>query len=191
MQNFLRETQLIDFSNLEVKNLALQLAKNTHSDEEIAKNCFLYVRDKIDHSGDIADERTTTYKASDVLKYQSGWCYAKSILLCALLRANKIPTGFCYQRLSCSEYVKDIYCLHGLNAVYLKKYGWYKIDARGNKEGVNAEFNPPIEKLAFELEKNEYDLNKIYEDPLEEVIKALKTYSCYSQMIHNFPDIKK
>ena len=191
MQNFLRETQLIDFSNLEVKNLALQLAKNTHSDEEIAKNCFLYVRDKIDHSGDIADERTTTYRASDVLKYKSGWCYAKSILLCALLRANKIPTGFCYQRLSCSEYVKDIYCLHGLNAVYLKKYGWYKIDARGNKEGVNAEFIPPLEKLAFELEENEYDLNKIYEDPLEEVIKALKTYSCYSQMIHNFPDIKK
>ena len=29
---------------------------------------------------------------------------------------------------------KDIYCLHGLNAIYLKEFGWYKVDARGNRE---------------------------------------------------------
>ncbi|MCA9151542.1 MAG: hypothetical protein KDA92_19655, partial [Planctomycetales bacterium] len=40
------------------------------------------------------------------------------------------------------------YCLHGLNAVYLEAYGWYRIDARGNKPGVAAAFSPPLEKLA-------------------------------------------
>jgi transglutaminase-like putative cysteine protease len=35
--------------------------------------------------------------------------------------------------------------------VYLKDYGWYRIDARGNKAGVDAQFTPPHEKLAFEL----------------------------------------
>ncbi|SFP90770.1 transglutaminase-like domain-containing protein, partial [Hydrogenimonas thermophila] len=129
-------------------------------------------------------------KASDVLKYKTGWCYAKSHLLAALLRANNIPTGFCYQRLSCSEYKKDIYCLHGLNAIYLKDYGWYKVDARGNKERVNAQFNPPIEMLAFEIRENEFDLPKIYEEPLEVVVQALEKYKAYDEMINNFPDIE-
>ena len=190
MNNFLKETYLIDFSNPEIQKLAIFLSNNSASDIEIAKNCFTFVRDKINHSGDVVDDITTTYRASDVLKYKTGWCYAKSILLAALLRANNIPTGFCYQRLSCSEYVKNIYCLHGLNAIYLKEFGWYRVDARGNKEGVNAQFNPPHEELAFKLEEDEYDLPEILEDPLPEVIEALKTYTCYDKMIHNFPDMK-
>lgn len=190
MKNFLRETELINFSNANVKQLAFELAENTTSDEECAKSCFLYVRDKINHSGDVVTDITTTYKASDVLEHKTGWCYTKSILLAALLRANKIPTGFCYQRLSCSEYVKDVYCLHGLNTIYLKEFGWYRVDARGNKEGVNAKFNPPHEQLAFDLEENEFDLPEILEDPLPEVVEALRTYTCYSEMIHNFPDVK-
>ena len=189
MKNFLKETQIINYSNPEIKKLAYELAKDTFSDVEIAKNCFLHVRDHINHSGDYKDE-ITTYIASDVLKYKTGWCYAKSILLAALLRANNIPTGFCYQRLSCSEYVKDVYCLHGLNAIYLKDFGWYRVDARGNKEGVDAQFNPPHVKLAFELSEHEFDLPDIYEDPLPEVIEALKNNKCYDEMISNFPDIK-
>ena len=191
MQDFLRETELINFSDPNVKKLAFELGKDSSSDEETAKRCFLYVRDEISHSGDKVDDTTTTYRASDVLKYKTGWCYAKSILLAALLRANGIPTAFCYQRLSCSEYVKDVYCLHGLNAIYLKEFGWYKVDARGNKEGVNAGFNPPHEVLAFELGEGEYDLDELLSDPLAEVVQALKTHTCYSEMIHNFPDIKK
>jgi len=166
MINFLEETTIIDYSNKEIQKLAISLSNNCKTDIEIAKKCFEYVRDNINHSGDYKDN-IITCKASDVLKYKTGWCYAKSHLLASLLRANNIPTGFCYQRLSCSEYKKDIYCLHGLNAIYLKDYGWYKVDARGNKEGVNAQFNPPIEKLAFKLQKNEFNLPKIYEKPLE------------------------
>jgi len=187
MENFLKETDIINFLNQDIRELSNKLSANSTNDVEIAKNCFEYVRDKIHHSGDYKDD-ITTYIASDVLKYKTGWCYAKSHLLAALLRANDIPTGFCYQRLSCSEYIKDIYCLHGLNAIYLKDYGWYKVDARGNKDGVDAEFTPPIEKLAFELQENEYDLPDIYEEPLDVVIQALKKNRTYSKMINNFPD---
>ena len=189
MQNFLKETEIIDFSDSSIQVLAKELALGIESDTAIAKKCFLYVRDTINHSGDYKDD-ITTYKASDVLKHKTGWCYSKSILLCALLRANNIPTGFCYQRLSCSEYVKDVYCLHGLNAMYLKEFGWYRVDARGNKEGVNAQFTPPKEQLAFALEEHESDLPNILENPLPEVLDALKTYTSYEEMIHNFPDIK-
>ena len=84
MQNFLQETQLIDYSNEAIQELASTLAQNTVSDEECAKNCFLYVRDEIHHSGDYQD-KITTYRASDVLKHGTGWCYAKSILLASCI----------------------------------------------------------------------------------------------------------
>jgi len=187
MENFLKETEIINFSNQEIKSLANELSSNCKTEIEVAKNCFEYVRDEIHHSGDYKDDITTCI-ASDVLKYKTGWCYAKIHLLAALLRANNIPTGFCYQRLSCSEYKKDVYCLHGLNAIYLKDYGWYRVDARGNKDGVDAEFTPPLEKLAFELQENEYDLPDIYEDPLDVVVQSLKKNKTYSEMINNFPD---
>lgn len=188
MKEFLEESEIIDFKNEQVFALAHELAKNCTTDEKIAQNCFIYVRDNINHSGDFKDE-ITTCKASDVLKYKTGWCYAKSHLLAALLRANNIPTGFCYQRLSCSEYKKDIYCLHGLNAIYLKNYGWYKVDARGNKKGVNAQFNPPFEELAFKLEKDEFDLVEIYSKPLNVVIESLSKNKTYSEMINIFPNV--
>ena len=74
--------------------------------------------------------------------------------------------------------------------VYLSEFGWYRVDARGNKEGINAQFNPPYEQLAFELEENEFDLPKILSEPLDEVIIALKENRCYTEMVENFPDIK-
>jgi len=189
MKKYLEETDIIDYGNKEVHDLAMHLAKGCETDTQIAKKCFEWVRDNINHSGDYKDD-ITTYKASDVLKYKTGWCYAKSHLLAALLRANAIPTGFCYQRLSCSEYKKDIYCLHGLNSIYLKEFGWYRVDARGNKEGVNAQFNPPYEQLAFALGEKEFDLPVVLSEPLEEVIFALKKYKCYDEMIENFPDVR-
>ena len=188
LDNFLKESEIIDFSNPNIQKLSFKLSKDCKSDVEIAKNCFLYVRDNIKHSGDYKDD-ITTCKASDVLKYKTGWCYAKSHLLAALLRANSIPTGFCYQRLSCGEYKDEVYCLHGLNAIYLKDFGWYRVDARGNKNGVDAQFNPPFEKLAFELCENEFDLPDIYENPLDIVVEKLMKNKTYNEMINDFPDI--
>lgn len=189
LNKYLQENNYVNYSHPSIRSLAQQLSYNLVSDEEIAKRCFEFVRDETRHSGDYKDE-VTTCKASEVLEHKTGWCYAKAILLAALLRANGIPTAFCYQRLSCNEYEKGVYCLHGLNAVYLKEYGWYKIDARGNKEGIDAQFDPPIEKLAFIPQPNEYDITKLYADPLPEVIEALEKNSCYSEMVENFPDIK-
>jgi len=189
MQQYLKFTEIIDYNNKEIYALAMQLSKDCKIDTQIAKNCFEYVRDKINHSGDYKSE-ITTLKASDVLKYKTGWCYAKSHLLAGLLRANGVPTGFCYQRLSCFEYKKDTFCLHGLNAIYLKEFGWYRVDARGNKDGVNAQFNPPYEQLAFELGENEYDLDGIWAEPLDEVVLALMENDSYVKIIENFPDKK-
>ncbi len=190
MQKFLEATAIIDYLNPKIQAVSQVLAEGCASDEDVAKKCFEFVRDAINHTGDYRDQVKTTYIASEVLKQKTGWCYAKSILLAALLRANNIPAGLCYQRLSCSEYKKDVFCLHGLNAVYLKQYGWYRIDARGNKEGVNAQFTPPVEKLAFELEDGEMDLPELLHEPLKLVIENLKRNVTYQQVVDDFPDIK-
>lgn len=190
MKPFLEVSEIIDYLDTDIQTTAQLLAKGCLSDIEIAKNCFEYVRDEIRHTGDYQDQTKTTYLASDVLKYKTGWCYAKSHLLAALLRANNIPAGFCYQRLFCDEYKKDSYCLHGLNAVYLKKYGWYRIDARGNKQGINAQFIPPNEMLAFELREGELDLPDLLHKPLALVIANLKKNTTYEQVVDNFSDLK-
>ena len=188
MKKYLASSNVINFHHPLVKDKAKELASGCSSDTEIAKECFKFVRDKIRHSGDYKDN-ITTYKASDVLKHKTGWCYAKSHLLAALLRANCIPAGFTYQRLSCSEYEEGVYCLHGLNWIYLKEFGWYRVDARGNKKGVDAQFAPPIEKLAFEVGENEYNLLDNLPQPLDVVLNTLKSCKSYKDMVGNFPDI--
>ena len=191
MTKFLKETDIIDYSNQEIQQLAKQLSQDCSTDIKISKKCFEYVRDNIEHSGDYKND-ISTYKASDVLKYKTGWCYAKSHLLAALLRANNIPCGFSYQRLTINDDGSgDKFSLHGLNSVYLKNFGWYRIDARGNKDGVNAEFEPPHEKLAFPVRfKGEKNFIQIYSDPLDIIINSLKKYQTYELMSNNLPDIE-
>lgn len=189
MQQYLESTTYIDWNTDEIRHLADTLSAKSPSEETTAKNCFEWVRDNIKHSADYK-MNPVTCKASDVLRYKTGYCYAKSHLLAALLRANNIPAGLCYQRLSIDDKGAP-YCLHGLNAVYLENYGWYRIDARGNKEGINAQFQPPQEQLAFPVNlANEADLPEIWTTPLPVVVSVLETSKTYSEVYDRLPDIE-
>lgn len=188
MQHFLSSSKYIDFGDSKVSALARSLARNATSEDALIRLCFEFVRDEIRHSSDYK-LNPVTCKASDVLRYKTGYCYAKSHLLAAVLRANGIPTGLCYQRLSVGDSGAP-YCLHGLNAVYLQAHGWYRIDARGNKLGVNAQFCPPSEALAFAIkEPQERDLPEIWAEPLAAVVEVLERYESYDQVLANLPDV--
>ena len=188
MQAYLTATEIIDYQHPNIQQLANELADIDKT--TTAKACFEWVRDNIYHSCDY-QMNPVTYRASDVLEYKTGYCYAKSHLLAALLRANSIPTGFCYQRLSVYDDGAP-YCLHGLNAVYLADYGWYRIDARGNKHGVNAQFTPPQEQLAFKLNfAEEVDCKHVFAEPLPEVIKSLQTSRTWDEALQNLPDAEQ
>jgi len=77
-----------------------------------------------------------------------------------------------------------------LNAVYLEDYGWYRCDSRGNKTGVNAQFTPPHEALAFPIrEPEECDLPEIWAEPLPVVTEVLERYSDVAEVHANLPDI--
>lgn len=188
MKKYLESTDYIDWENPDILIRAKALAGSSSTHEGIARKCFEFVRDEIKHSWDYK-LNPVTYKASDVLKHGTGYCYAKSHLLAALLRANNIPAGLCYQRLTITDVPP--FCLHGLNAVYLKPYGWYRIDARGNKKGVSAEFCPPTETLAFPIAtQGEADLPEIWAEPLPVVIQVLKQYKTVQEVANNLPDVE-
>src|SRR4051812_19310082 len=165
MEEFLRSTDVIDWDNPAVLELAKSLGTGTTM--EIAQRCYEWVRDEIRHSYDYK-MNPLTCSASEVLAARTGYCYAKSHLLAALLRANGIPAGFSYQRLT--AYDEGVFCLHGLNSIYLPEFGWYRVDARGNKENVNAQFTPPIEQLAFKLSEGEQDFPEVWADPMPQVV---------------------
>lgn len=189
MSPYLASSKYIDWHHPAVAQKATELAAGAASEEEAARRCFEFVRDAIRHSGDY-QLNPVTCVASDVLLFGTGYCYAKSHLLAALLRANGTPAGLCYQRLSIDDDGPP-FCLHGLNAVFLKDHGWYRIDARGNKPGVEAAFCPPTERLAFPIRRREErDLPEIWAEPLAIVVNALEKHRTVQQMAENLPDIE-
>ncbi len=189
MTPFLSASTYIDFHHPMVQETAHTLGRLGSSHQAVAQACFEFVRDEVKHSWD-HQLNPVTCRASDVLLHRTGYCYAKSHLLAALLRANGIPAGLCYQRLSVGESGQP-YCLHGLNAVYLDQWGWYRLDARGNKPGVNAQFTPPTEALAFPVRPpQERDLPEIWAEPLPQVVAVLEHHGDIWQVAQNLPDVQ-
>lgn len=186
---YLASSTYIDSDHPAVRAKAAELAADAVGDAAIAARCFAFVRDEIAHSWDY-QRNPVTCRASDVLQHGTGYCYAKSHLLAALLRANGIPAGLCYQRLAVGE-IGPPFCLHGLNAVYLQDFGWYRIDARGSKPGVAAAFTPPQEQLAFPvLAPEERDLPEIWAEPLPQVIASLTGHATVQDVAAHLPDIE-
>jgi transglutaminase-like putative cysteine protease len=179
---YLQESDYIDYSNDQIQELIKSLKQENELDR--IKAVFEYVRDKIDHSYDIRNQEVTR-RASEVLEKKHGICYAKSHLLAAILRGMDIPTGICYQRLTLYDKPEDGYCIHALNSVYIKGIDrWIRIDARGNKEGINAQFSIEEEKLAFPIRADygEKDYLKNYSSPHPEIIKTLEDNTNCIQM---------
>lgn len=187
MQPYLAASRQIDLDDPQVQDTARRLALGARSEADVVRACFEFVRDEIEHSADFRRNPVTCI-ASDVLRHGTGFCYAKSHLLAALLRANGIPAALCYQRLATGDKAAP-YCLHGLNAVWLKEYGWYRIDPRGNKPGVDARFEPPREVLAFvPAGPGEGDLSGLWAEPLPVVVEALERCASYEEVLAALPD---
>ena len=185
---FLRSTDVIDWQDDSIRGLAEELKLDSPNERALIRSSFEWVRDNIQHCIDY-DRDEITCLASDVLKFGAGFCYAKSHLLAALLRANGIPAGLCYQRLRMDDETSPL-CVHGLNAVFVPEHGWYRIDPRGNKPGVDAQFQPPREKLAFSTEmEGEEDYPDVWAEPIQSVVEALNAATSARAMAQDVPDM--
>ncbi|MET1249967.1 transglutaminase family protein [Sporolactobacillus sp. STCC-11] len=171
----MKETDIINFSHQAIRKTTRRLFASKQSDVEKIKTAFEFVRDGIDHSWNVKCSRVTC-KASEVLKWKEGICYAKSHLLAALLRSQKIPTGFFNQRLMLFDVPEKGYCIHALNTVLIKKsQKWIRLDARGNKPGINAQFSIDKEALAFSVKESlgEKDYPIIFANPHPKIVETL------------------
>lgn len=166
LSDYLAADAVVDHDHPAVRAQADAL--RTAGDDPVARAeaAFRFVRDEVDHVIDARDPRVT-WRASDVLRERVGICHAKAHLLAALLRAQGIPAGFCYQELS---------ALHGLNAVYLHGK-WARLDARGNRTGARGEFSLDEEKLAWPVDfaRGERDHPEIHPVPAPVVVEFLMT----------------
>ncbi|MBO5238340.1 MAG: transglutaminase domain-containing protein [Lachnospiraceae bacterium] len=150
MNSYLCETEYIDFTHPLIAEKVKELRGKSNNSLDYINQTYLFVRDEITHTWD-AKETIVSKKASDVLRNKTGICWTKSCLLAALLRANGIPAGISYQNLTrADEDDSEGYIIHALNTVYISELNkWIRLDARGNKENVQAEFSIDQERLAF------------------------------------------
>ena len=110
--------------------------------------------------------------------------------LAAILRSKSIHAGFCYQKLTFDINNTTSLVYHGFNGVYISEYEkWIRLDARGNKEGINAQFSLDTEQLAYYIntEIGEEDGFIIYPKPDKKIIENLKTNKTRTQLWNNLP----
>lgn len=189
IDEYLKKDGVVNYENVNIIQLADLLWSNADSDVDYIKRAYEFVRDNISHSADI-NEDSLTCSASEVLAAGHGICFAKSHLLAALLRCKSIPTGFCYQKLILDDETAPILIYHGLNGVYIKEYKmWIRLDARGNKEGVNAQFSLEREQLAFPIrhEKGEEDGFVIYPSPDIKILEKFKNNKTRTELWDDLP----
>lgn len=189
LREYIKSDAVINYDNEEVRGLAGMLFEKAADEVDFIKRSYEYVRDNIPHSADI-NEDLLTCSASEVLKAGHGICFAKSHLLAAILRCKSVPAGFCYQKLILDDETAPVLVYHGLNGVYIpgcKK--WIRLDARGNKPGVDAQFSMDEEQLAFPVrpEKGEVDSYVIYPNPDTEILKTMMTSRTRTELWDNLP----
>ncbi|MEU9162158.1 transglutaminase family protein [Streptomyces sp. NPDC048424] len=171
---YLASDEAVDHWDPLVQEISEALWSTTGNAYSYAKAAFEFVRDEIPHSADSGDVRVA-WRASDVLATRNGICFAKSHALAALLRAQGIPAALCYQRLTDDDGSHPV--VHGLVAVRLPGGArWSRLDPRGNKPGVDAQFSLEDERLAFPVrpELGEIDYPELYAAPHPAALGALQ-----------------
>lgn len=185
---FLQSTDVIDWKHGEVRSKSDALTTGASTINKKVRTLFEWVRDEIPHSKD-ADLDVVTCHASEVLKAGTGICYAKSHLFVALLRAQRIPAGLCYQVLRRDPPLNGM-VLHGLSGVYMEdSQEWLLLDPRGNTNGCNAQVGGRDEGLAFKTngDLGEFTYSTIYHCPASVVVNTLRAYGSRTKMWSHLP----
>ena len=178
---FLSCSEVINCTNAEIRSLARSLTTSDNDDPGRARSLYLWVRDKVAHSGD-SGYHEIMWKAVDVLKSGHGLCFGKSHLLVALCRSLGIPAGLCYQRVKVGD---QKWVLHGFTAVYLEQPGrWIRLDPRGNTSEIMADFSVDEDKITYYPQSNGEWLDQhVYPEPWQDLIRIVEMSADVEQLI--------
>src|SRR5699024_10613192 len=185
LNDYLKEIPpVIQFNTPLIRTKIEEIKNQTDDPKKRAKIAFEFARDEIQHSFDDNSCTRVTISAEEAIQQKEGICFAKAHLLASLLRGMGIPTGFCYQL---KNNPKAGYVLHGLNAVYFKDTGWFRVDPRGNKPGIYSEFSITTEQLAYPIDstKGEVDYPNVFPEPLTTVIESMKNSENVEALFYN------
>ena len=188
MEDYLIETPSIDYVNFHIQERVQELKNQSDDNLDYIKRSYIFVRDEIFHSWDI-ETNIVSRTASDVLKNKTGICWTKSCLLAALLRADGIPSGISYQLLTRADDASEGYMIHALNTVYIKDLNkWIRLDARGNKENINAYFSLDEEHLAYTVrsEMGEIDYHDNHADLDDRLVNILMESESIQEITTDF-----
>ncbi len=190
LRDYLKEIPpVITWNTPEVKARINSIQSRSRDKREQARLAFELARDEISHSFD-SGQPLVSISAEDALSNGDGICFAKAHLLASLLRGMGIPCGFCYQRVTRKGTIESGHALHGLNAVYLDGVGWFRVDPRGNKPGIDSQFSMSEEKLAYPIrpELGEVDYPDVLVAPLPEVIEAMRSSGNTQELFYKRPE---
>ncbi len=175
-QDYLGEIPgIIEFHTPKVQEKIREIEGRTAAPMERARLAFEVARDEIVHAFDVP-AKEVSISAEETLERCQGICFAKSHLLAALLRGMGIPAGFCYQRVLRKGTPGSGFALHGLNALHFEDVGWFRVDPRGNKPGIDSQFSVRPERLAYPIrpEWGEVDYPNIFITPRPSVLEAMR-----------------
>lgn len=133
MENYLKETKILNFSDSAIQNLVNTRNWKGLGTVERVRAIYNYVRDEIKFGYNLSDDIT----ASEVLKDGYGQCNTKATLLMALLRATGIPNrihGFTIDKALQKGAISGIWyklspknILHSWVEIYVKD-NWYFLE---------------------------------------------------------------
>ena len=190
MEDYLKEVPpVVQWRSPLVQAQIEEIKKQASTKRGRAKLAFEVARDQVSHSFDTG-YKGVSIGAEDTLRSGEGICFAKSHVLAALLRGMDIPCGFCYQRVLRKGTVGSGFALHGLNAVHLEEAGWFRVDPRGNKPGVDSQFTTDREQLAYPIrtELGEVDYPDVFTEPLPAVIEAMEASKDCQELFFKRPE---
>jgi len=179
---------VINCTNAEIRTLARTVTVSDTDDIERTRTLYTWVRDTIAHSVD-SGQGDLIWNAADVLAAGHALCFGKAHLFVALCRALGIPAGLCYQRVRRED---GSWVLHGLAAVYLEQPGkWVRLDPRGNKPGIFADFSIESDAIAYEPSYDGEWLDQhVYPEPWQEVSHLVVLSSNVQEFIKNSEQIR-
>ena len=130
MEEYLKETEYLDFNKISIKTTVNNLLKNIKDDQDKAICIHDYVRENILFG---FNRKFYDLKASEVLESKLGFCNNKSTLFIAMLRCAGIPARCVFVDIS-KQILDGIvdprtdYVDHSYSEVYLNNK-WIKVDS--------------------------------------------------------------